>query len=71
MAGQPGKDGGDQDGLIGPGCDESSPSPSLPRGLCGNRGDHEPHEVLIGSLAPFFCEADQRKREPYASERRR
>lgn len=39
-------------------------------GLCGNRGDHMPHEVTEGSLAPFWCTAKQELREPYASEKR-
>lgn len=43
----------------------------LPEGLCGNKDDHEPHDVVTGSLAPYRCHADQSKRLPYAAERRR
>lgn len=43
----------------------------LPVGLCGNKADHEPHDVTAGSLAPFHCSADQSARLPYAAERRR
>lgn len=43
----------------------------LPTGLCGNREDHAPHDVRAGGLAPFWCTADQSKREPYASEKAR
>ena len=43
----------------------------LPLGLCGNRGDHEPHEHTSSSLGIFWCHADQSKREPHNSEYRR
>lgn len=45
----------------------------LPMGLCGIREDHEPHLVPYAAVAngPMWCTADQSKREPYASERRR
>lgn len=43
----------------------------LPVGLCGDKGDHEPHDVLTGSLAPFRCSANQSTRLPHAAERRR
>jgi hypothetical protein len=39
-----------------------------PDGLCGDRTDHEAHLVREGSLAPFWCTAEQDKREPYRSE---
>lgn len=40
-------------------------------GLCANREDHQPHLVESGSLAPYWCTADQSRREPGRSERRR
>lgn len=40
-------------------------------GLCANRGEHDPHLVTEGSLAPFYCSADQTQREPYRSEHKR
>jgi len=40
-------------------------------GLCANKEDHEPHPVKTGSLAPYWCCANQCAREPYASEQRR
>lgn len=43
----------------------------VPSGLCGRRDEHEPHDVLEGSLAPFWCHAVQSKREPGYSERLR
>lgn len=43
----------------------------LPLGLCADKADHAPHRVTTGSLAPFWCTADQKTREPYASEQRR
>lgn len=43
----------------------------LPRGLCANKDDHDPHAVLEGSLAPYWCSADQRERLPFAAEERR
>jgi hypothetical protein len=42
----------------------------LPLGLCGNREDHEPHEHQSESLGLFWCDADQERRQPYASEKR-
>lgn len=45
--------------------------PTRVRGLCGVKVDHMPHTVHTGSLAPFFCTADQSQREPGRSERRR
>ena len=44
---------------------------NLPLGLCGNRGDHEPHEHESSTLGAFWCHADQSKREPHNSEYRR
>jgi len=41
------------------------------KGLCGVRAEHFPHKVTTGSLAPFFCTANQADREPGRSERRR
>jgi hypothetical protein len=41
--------------------------PDYPKGLCANREDHGPHLVKEGSLAPYWCTADQSKREPFAS----
>jgi hypothetical protein len=41
------------------------------RGLCGDRSPHPAHQVDEGSLAPFWCTADQSQREPYRSEARR
>lgn len=43
----------------------------LPRGLCGYKLNHEGHLVTTGSLAPYWCHADQTKRLPYAAERAR
>jgi hypothetical protein len=68
--GQPRKNFPDQDGLIGPGRDESGES-LLPRGLCGDRSDHFPHEHISVTLGTFRCSADQSEREPYRSERRK
>lgn len=45
--------------------------PVRTRGLCGVKVNHLPHTVHTGSLAPFFCTADQSQREPGRSERRR
>lgn len=42
----------------------------LPLGLCSDRADHDPHQVEAGSLAPYWCTADQSTREPAASQRR-
>ena len=41
-----------------------------PDGLCGDRGEHRAHLVTEGSLAPFWCTADQTAREPGRSQRR-
>lgn len=41
------------------------------RGLCADKEDHDPHLVLTGSLAPYWCTAIQSTREPFASEQRR
>lgn len=41
-----------------------------PDGLCGDRGEHRAHLVTEGSLAPFWCTADQDQREPGRSQRR-
>lgn len=43
----------------------------LKLGLCGNRGDHDPHEHESSTLGLFWCHADQSKREPHNSEQRR
>lgn len=43
----------------------------LKQGLCGNRGDHEPHVHESSTLGRFWCHADQTKREPHYSEHRR
>lgn len=45
--------------------------PTRVKGLCGVKVEHFPHTVHTGSLAPFFCTANQEDREPYRSERRR
>jgi hypothetical protein len=42
-----------------------------PGGLCRVRAEHLPHRVVTGSLAPYWCRADQAEREPARSERRR
>lgn len=42
-----------------------------PDGLCGNRDDHWPHLHDSPTLGRFWCTADQDRREPYRSERRR
>lgn len=44
---------------------------SLPPGLCGNRGDHDPHPVYGSTVGNFFCTARQEDRLPYAADRRR
>jgi hypothetical protein len=41
-----------------------------PDGLCGDRSEHRAHLVTEGSLAPFWCTADQSTREPGRSQRR-
>lgn len=43
----------------------------LPLGLCADKADHAPHRVDAGSLAPFWCTADQKTRQPYAAEQAR
>lgn len=43
----------------------------VPKGLCARRDEHEPHIVSEGSLASYWCTADQLDREPTRSERRR
>jgi hypothetical protein len=53
-----------------------APLPSPPRepagsGLCANRAEHAPHLVVEGSLAPYWCHADQSRRLPGAAERGR
>jgi hypothetical protein len=45
--------------------------PELPLGLCADREDHRPHRVTEGSLAPFWCTAEQSQRLPHAAELRR
>lgn len=50
-----------------PGADDNN----LPIGLCSNKEDHDAHTVTEGSLAPFWCSADQSQREPWRSEQRR
>ncbi|WP_405776093.1 hypothetical protein [Streptomyces sp. NBC_01538] len=40
----------------------------LPRGLCGDKADHQPHSYISGSLDEFRCTADQESRLPYAAE---
>jgi hypothetical protein len=42
-----------------------------PDGLCGNRTPHPAHMVREGTLAPFWCTANESQREPGRSERRR
>lgn len=42
-----------------------------PIGLCSVRSDHLPHRVVTGSLAPYWCTANQEDREPGRAERRR
>lgn len=37
-------------------------------GLCANKHDHRQHLVLSGSLAPFWCLADQSLRQPWKGE---
>ncbi len=52
-------------------CGDEWDAPTLPRGLCGNRGDHEPHQVTGSTVGPFWCTARQEDRLPYAAERHR
>jgi hypothetical protein len=47
------------------------PIPSIPRGLCGNRREHDPHMHDSTSLGRFFCHADQSKRLPFMLEQGR
>lgn len=47
------------------------PKTGPPIGLCGNKEDHQPHLVETGSLAPFWCCADQEQRLPFRLERER
>jgi hypothetical protein len=54
--------------------DQEDAPPSSPReparsGLCANRAEHAPHLVTEGSLAPYWCHADQSRRLPGAAER--
>jgi len=42
----------------------------VPLGLCARRDDHQPHLKISGSLAPYWCTANQRERLPFAAERR-
>jgi len=42
-----------------------------PAGLCADRSDHAPHAVTSGSLAPYWCCADQSRRLPACAERDR
>lgn len=44
---------------------------ALRAGLCADKADHDPHLVVQGSLAPFWCTAIQSDREPWRSEQRR
>lgn len=43
----------------------------IPQGLCSNKNDHEPHWFESKTLGKFWCHANQTRREPYASEKRR
>lgn len=42
-----------------------------PRGLCGNRDEHEAHAHRSAALGVFWCTADQTQRLPYAAEKYR
>jgi hypothetical protein len=42
-----------------------------PDGLCPAKFDHRPHMYESGTLGRFWCTADQDRREPGRSERRR
>jgi hypothetical protein len=42
-----------------------------PDGLCEDRTEHRPHLHDSETLGRFWCTADQSRREPYRSERRR
>jgi hypothetical protein len=53
-----------------PATDEEVGTGHEPDGLCGRRDEHRAHMVVEGSLAPFWCTADQSQREPGSSERR-
>jgi len=46
-------------------------SEELPHGLCGNREQHEPHAHHSPGLGPFWCDANEGERLPYAAEQRR
>jgi hypothetical protein len=54
-----------------PATDEEVGTGHEPDGLCARRDEHRAHMVAEGSLAPFWCTADQAQREPGRSERRR
>ena len=41
-------------------------SVELPNGLCGDREDHEPHDVLGSAVGDYHCTAIQQHRLPYA-----
>ena len=41
-------------------------SNELPNGLCGNREDHEPHDVLGSAVGGYHCTAIQQHRIPWA-----
>jgi hypothetical protein len=45
--------------------------PPRVEGLCGDRGDHEPHWHVSPSLGRFWCHADQSRRLPHVAEMRR
>lgn len=51
-----------------PKCEHFVPHPN---GLCARRGDHRPHDVLTGSLAPFRCTGQESDRLPGRAERER
>lgn len=44
---------------------------NMPRGLCANKTEHNPHAHFSDTLGLFWCTANQREREPYRSERRK
>jgi hypothetical protein len=46
------------------------PTPKIPRGLCDNHGDHDPHMHESTALGWFLCHADQTKRLPFATEQK-
>ena len=41
-------------------------SVELPNGLCGDRADHEPHDVFGSAVGDYHCTAIQQHRLPYA-----